>query len=439
MRATRAAILLFSALLPGTQVTAQEALPPAETAVPISDTTAAALLMQAGRLDDAKAVLTRTLTVNPNDSQAQFLLGMIAVAQMDYDAAIAHFRAILVREPDAERVRLELARAFFLAEDYDNADRQFRFARAGELPPEVNANIDQYLGAIARLKRWSYNFSIAIAEDTNINAATDLRQVDIFGLPFVLSDDARKTSGLGLAVDAGGEWSPLLFDSLKGRIGAQVHRAEYSGGVFDDMTLSGHIGPHILFPRAEIVLLATGFQRWFGNDAFNSGAGGRAAFSYTATPRVQLGTFSDFQFISYKTGSDQNGWIGSAAVSVGYTLTPSSTLRGVAGFGARDARADAFSSTTMWGAVGYYRDLPFGFSVYLEPNYARTRFHAPLIGFNATRRDHIWSMRAELLNRRIDYAGFTPKLTLYVSDQTSNIALYSYTRSQVTVALTREF
>jgi hypothetical protein len=413
--------------------------PAPQSAVPISETVAAALLMQAGRIDEAEAVLTQALAANPNDSQAQFLLGLIAIAQMDYDTAIAQFRAILVREPNAERVRLELARAFFLKEEYDNAARQFRFARAGELPPEVTANIDQYLGAIARLREWSYNFSLALAEDTNINAATDLRQVDIFGLPFVLSDDARRTSGTGIAVNAGAEWSPLLTGNVKARVGTQVHRAEYSGGTFDDMTVSGHVGPEILFPRTQLVLLTTGFQRWFGNETFNSGAGGRISVAHALRPRLQLGSFVDAQSISFKTGSAQNGWIGSAALSLTFTISPSSSVRGVAGFGTRDARADAYSSTTWWGAIGYYRDLPFGFSVYAEPNYSRTRYHAPLVGFGAARSDRVWSIRAELLNRRIDYRGFTPKLSLYYADQASNIPLYSYSRSQASIALTREF
>jgi hypothetical protein len=431
---------VLPAVLALAPLTAQaEEAPPTEQLIAIPDTTAAALLMQAGRLEDAKLVLTRALTANPNDSQAEFLLGMIAVAQEDYDTAISHFRAILVREPNAERVRLELARAFFLKQDYDNAARQFRFARAGELPPEVAANIDQYLNAIVGLREWSYNFSLALAEDTNINAATDLTQVDIYGLPFVLSDQARKTSGTGLAVDAGVEWSPRLTETLKARLGLQGHRSEYSGGAFDDMTISAHAGPEILFPRTQLVLLATGFERWFGNDLYNTGFGGRVSTTYLARPRVQLGTFVDGQYIRFQTGTEQNGWIGSTALSAAYTLTPSSTLRGVFGFALRDARADAYSSTTWWGAIGYYRDLPFGFSAYAEPHYSRTRFHAPLIGFGATRRDQVWSIKLDLLNRRIDYFGLTPKFTSFFAAQDSNIPLYSYDRSQVTVALTREF
>src|SRR3981081_606392 len=109
----------------------------------LTETEAAAVLVEAGQLDDAKRVLAHVLETNPNDDEAHFLRGMIAVADKRYDDAIADFRFILAAEPNRERVRLELARAFFLATDYENAERNFRFARAGDLSPEVKANIDR--------------------------------------------------------------------------------------------------------------------------------------------------------------------------------------------------------------------------------------------------------------------------------------------------------
>ncbi len=435
MRLLAAAALISLIFLVAVPVWAQD-----ETVVqPISDTAAAALLIQAGRLDEAKSLLTRTSQLNPEDNQVFFLLGLIAIAEEDYDAAIGHFRFILARTPEAERVRLELTRAFFLSGDYDNAARNFRFARAGDMPPEVRANIDQFLGAIIRLKEWSYSLSFALAQDSNVNAATELREVQIFGLHFVLSDDARKKSGYGLSVDAGGEWSPLLAQQWKAHLGANIHRTEYSGGAFDDMTIAVHAGPEFLLPRWQITALATGFQRWFGNAPYNNGVGGRVTAAFSLTPQIQLGASFDAQTISYQTGSAQNGVISSFGMRLTYTLSPSSIVLAAAGVGAREAKVPAFASTTHWLGAGYYRDLPRGFSIYLEPNFSTTRYHAPLVGFGATRKDYVWSIRSELLNRRLEYAGFTPKLTLSYTNQSSNIALYDFSRSQISVGLTRQF
>jgi tetratricopeptide (TPR) repeat protein len=239
--------------------------PDTNTQQQITETDAAGLLVEAGQTDTAKLVLAHVLETNPNDLQAHFLRGLIAVSEMRYDDAIEDFRFVLAVEPDRERVRLELGRAFFLAGDYENAERNFRFARAGDLPDEAKGNVDQYIGTIERLKTWSYNLGLSVAQDTNVNGATNVHQVDIYGLPFTLSDNARQKSGAGIAIDVGGEWSPLAFGNTKAKLGGSIHRVEYGGSDFDDMTVSAYAGPEYLLPRWQFDTLVTGFRRWYGN------------------------------------------------------------------------------------------------------------------------------------------------------------------------------
>ena len=405
----------------------------------ITETEAAALLVDAGQLEDAKRVLAHVLEANPNDNEARFLRAMIAVADKRYDDAIADFRFILASEPNRERVRLELARAFFLATDYENAERNFRFARSGDLSPAVRANIDQFLAAILRLKRWSYDVGLALAQDTNVNGATSVHLIDLYGLPFTLSDDARQKSGAGVAIDVGGEWSPLLAGDVKARLGAHVHRLEYGGSAFDDMTLSAYTGPEFLLPRWQIDTLVTGFRRWYGNTPYNQGFGGRAAVTFALFTGVQLGTALDVQAVSYRLVKEQDGTVASVNLDATYTITPSSLVRLVGGIGFQDAKLRALANTTRWIAFDYYQDLPWGFSANIEPAFSWTRYDAPIPAFGVTRDDHLWAARLDLLNRRIEYGGFAPRLSFIYTSQSSTISLYRYSRMQVQVGLTRQF
>ena len=411
----------------------------AEATQEITYNQAAALLIQANRLDDAKKVLTLSLEQNANDYEAIFLLGLIAVAEQQYDTAIGHFRQILVAEPERERVRLELARAFFLQGDYDNAERNFRFARAGDLSDEVRANIDQYIAVIQRQKRWSYDVLFALADDTNVNGATTAHQVDIYGLPFTLSDDARQTSGVGIMFDVGGDWSPLLSANVKARLGTRVRRLEYGSGDFDDMTVSLYAGPSLLLRRWQIDVIATGFRRWYGNSPYNQGIGGRGAVLYALTPRVQLGLGVNGQSVTYETAAGYDGPVMSADLQLGYTITPSSVLRITTGVGEQRAEIGALANTSQWIAINYYRDLPFGFSAALEPAVLWTNFNAPLAAFSITRSDVTWAIRLDLLNRRLEYRGFAPRLSFIYVNQSSNVELFSYSRSQIQLGLTRQF
>jgi len=435
----RFGVAILSIMLFAPNALAQDADKTAGTTITLSLTKAAQLLMASNRLDEAKRVLEQVLATTPDDSEALFLLAAIAVEQKDYDAAISLYRCILVREPDVERVRLELARAFFLNGDYDNADRQFRFARAGDIDDAVKANIDHFLAAISRLRQWTLNFSLALAPDTNQNAATSAAQVNIFGLPFALDRSARKQSGVGLAGDIGGEWSPLLDDNLKARIGADVYRLDYSGGQFDDMTVSGYGGPQMLFSNWDASLLATGFKRWFANQDYVSGVGGKLAADYGITSDWLIGASLGGQSVTNDFIPEQSGPLWSAQIQAAYVLSPSSLFQLQLGFNRQDAQIVPYSYSGVWFGAGYSQDLPYGFSAGVQPSYFITRYDAMLPAFGLTRSDDALMLAFTLLNRRFDYHGFTPRFSYVFTEQHSNIALYGFTRNQFQIGLTSLF
>jgi tetratricopeptide (TPR) repeat protein len=434
----RIGVALLGLVLSTSGALAQDAAKP-NTTVTLTEIQAAQLLVANNRLDDAKRLLDHILTAKPDDSESQFLLAAIAVAQKDYDTAISLYRRILVREPEAERVRLELARVFFLKEDYDNADRQFRFARAGDIDDAVKTNIDRFLTQINRLRQWTVNFSLSLAPDTNQNAATSANQVNIFGLPFALDKSARKQSGIGVAGDIGGEWSPLLDDNIKARIGADLYRVDYSGGQFDDMTVSAYGGPQFLFSNWDLSVLATGFKRWFANQDYASGLGGKLAADYGITSDWLVGVSLGGQSLTNQFVPEQSGPLWSAQTQATYVFSPSSLFQLQLGFNRQEAKIAPYSYSGVWFGGGYQQDLPFGFSAGFQPAYFITRYDAALAAFGKTREDDTVMLAFSLLNRRFDYHGFTPRFSYVFSEQHSNIPLYSFTRNQFQIGLTSLF
>jgi outer membrane protein len=431
-----AAIALLGALAFAVSARATESEP---TTITLTDFQAAQLLILNNRLDDAKRLLERYLAGNADDNETQFLLGTIAVEQKDYDTAISLFRRILAREPASERVRLDLARAFFLKGDYDNADRQFRFARAGDIDDAVKANVDRFLSAINRLREYTVNFSFALAPDTNQNAATSANQVNIFGLPFALDNGARKQSGIGVAGYVGGEWSPLLDDNVKARFGANLYRVEYSGGEFDDMSVAAYGGPQFLFADWDFSVLATGFKRWFANQDYITGIGGKLAADYGITSDWVVGASMGGQAVTNEFIREESGPLWSLQSQLTYVLSPSSLFQLQLGFNRQDAQIAPYSYSAVWFGGGYQQDLPFGFSAGFQPSYFITRYDATLAAFGKTRSDDTVMLAFTLLNRRFDYHGFTPRFSYVFSEQHSNIPLYSFTRNQFQIGVTSLF
>ena len=405
----------------------------------VSGVQAAELLMQAGRLDDARKVLVALQKVRPDDSEVLFLLGMLDVQQKDYAGAIQLFRKILVREPSVARVRLELARAFFLKHDYDNAERQFRFARAARLPPEVMANIDHYLYAIRQQRRWTSNLSIAIAPDTNLNAGPAVTQIDIFGLPFQLSDQTRQHSGVGAALDTGGEWAAPIGPNLRMRLGSQFHGLVYPNQAYDDLSLAVYAGPQILVRRWDISPMATVFRRWYGGRLYDQGAGGTLGATYYLSSRLGVSGSAGGQRITYPVQPAQAGNAISGALGGFFTPSPVSVVRGSIAVTRLKARDDAYAYTSGQVALGYDRDLPGGLSVSIAPSYTYTRYDAPLAGFGIVRRDRQFTAQVTLLSRRIEWAGFAPRLLYAFTRNASDIPLYSFDRNRFEIGLTRVF
>lgn len=132
--------------------------------LPNEDIETAKAFIASGNGEAARGLLEPLVADDPGNVELLFLLGMVALGSEDPETAITWFRRALVYEPSATRIRLELARAFYQNRDYDNAFRQFQFARAGNPPAGVVASIDRYLTAIRQEKNWSYNLSIVSAD-----------------------------------------------------------------------------------------------------------------------------------------------------------------------------------------------------------------------------------------------------------------------------------
>lgn len=396
-------------------------------------------LILAGRLDDAARQLDQRLAASPQDVEARFLRGMIHVATGNYQPAIRLFRSILADQPSAARVRLELARAFFLDKDYGNARRQFQFALAGNLPPPVIANINAYLAAIRDAKSLSYSLALSVAPDSNINTGSSANEVSLYGIPFDLSDEARKRSGIGLAVEASGEWAPRIGPHRRLRIGFNGQRREYRGSTFDDMVVTAYIGPRITDGDWELSLLGTVSKRWYGSHAYNHSIGGRVEGSYQITPRTALSAAVTAQQLSYRRAADKDGHLFSVFATAYYALTPSSAATFKLGLSRQSANYAAYSNRGGFIAAGYYRDMPWGFSAYVEPSFAMVDYDEILAGFGELRSDRTKSLTLALLNRKLVLSRFTPRVSYVFTDQHSSLSLYRFKRSRLEFGLTTSF
>jgi tetratricopeptide (TPR) repeat protein len=139
-----------------------------------------------------------------------FLLGMAAVKSGRLPEAVFAFERILIVQPGNHRARLELARVYYLQQDYQNAKTEFSQVLAQQPPANVRARINAYLtdidAKIRALSRSGSVFaSVSVGYDSNINSSTSDDSVTVPALGAVqLSETSRELDDQFSELAAGG-------------------------------------------------------------------------------------------------------------------------------------------------------------------------------------------------------------------------------------------
>ena len=393
-----------------------------------------------GRLNDAAAALAAVdpKTVDPND--LDFLAGTLALRRGDNKGAAEHFRAVLARDPTILRVRLDLARALFFDGDDEGAAYHFRLAQAAGLPPEVQSNVDRFLGEIRRRRHWTLDVLAGIAPDNNINAATVTKTVNLFGIPFQLDQNAQKSSGIGFVGAVSGGYQFDLDADRRLVVGAAANDLDYEGNRFDDRSAGVFIGPRfILSGDAEVTVKAEANRRWYAGRPYSWGAGGRIEAEYALSPRILMSGWFDGQQVTYTQIALDDGPVFSTGMALTYGLDQASFVRGDFTLLREQTSDPAFADFQYIPGISYYRDLPAGFGVLVGANADWARYDKPLFVFGTTRRDSSASFRLGISNKRISWLGITPTITYVHTNRFSDIPLYAFERDRAEFSLNRSF
>ena len=366
-----------------------------------------------------------------------------------FDEAIAAFRAILVADPSLVRVRLELARAFFLKGEDRLARRHFEQVLAGRPPPQVVANIVRFLRIMRARRRWEAHFGAAVAPDSNMNAASGARTVLLdtpFGrLPFTFDDPATPKSGLGLSVWGGGEYQyPFGAGRWRLRSGADASMREYKGGDFDRHSVSAHLGPRRLIDaRTEASLLATVDRQWTAGMPETDRFGLRLEAERRLTPRLALFGRASAARRNCRDCNWLDGPVGDVSLGAGWAALPILRVGGNAGWNWSRANSEHWRSQGPQASLGATLALPAGFTVGLRASLQRTEYQGGGFAHNTIdrepREDETRTLSFSVHNRALTVLGFSPRLSLVREERDTNAQALDYDRNRAELSFVRQF
>ena len=421
------------------QLRAQETSPevPAETLIE-----SARAALAAGQPDHAALLLEGVRPDQGDIDDIDFLWGSVAMARGEWQEAIERFRAMLARDPALLRVRLDLALAYFQAGEDGSAAYHFRQALAAEdLPAVVRANALAFLERIRRRKSWSVTGSLSVAPDTNINAATSAREVDLFGLPATLSEDARQTSGVGLGASIGGGYEARLSPDTRFLTSAHLHTRTYGSGrsTFNERTLILGAGPRFIFEGFDLRSELTASLRLLGGETYSRAGGLELSGNWLITPTWRLSASVGAERISYETFLGE-GVLYTAQAGLAHAFGPATLLQADTVVRREALDSDAYSWREVIVGLSVARELPRGFVLTAGPSYRWREYGAPLPVFGPdARREETVAGRVTVSNRHIEWLGFMPEITVRHEVRKSNLALYGYERSVAELGVVRTF
>lgn len=419
----------------------------AVAAVTPAQTKQAEALLSGGKPAEARQLLAGRVELS-DGPQTWFLYGKAAEQSGDLPTARTAYQMVIAKNPKAERVKLDLARVMQRQGDTENASRLFHEVRATNPPAQVVANIDRYLAMMNNRDQvgsaWRARATVGTGYDSNPGTQTSARDVTMFGLPFTLSDTARKRGAAFAFVK--GEFDHIYRFSRDYAWATSVSfsaRKHFGLSDFDNFSGNFSTGPvwqpgdrtTVLLPLYASVNRVETSSKSFDDRWHSWEMGAAPQIRYAALDWLNLNFATTVGRRFYIKDGDKDAIVASVSPGVDVKIPNAGTISLGAALGRELARTAPNSNASFGVNAGWQYNFASNFVASFYGNYTQSYYDAPEVIYgNDRRRDDRTTVGAELI-----YAWETIGSDILLSYahtwNDSNLPIYSYDRDTVSVAV----
>jgi hypothetical protein len=406
-------------------------------------------LLEAKRPKEALDLLRPLEAQRAGEIEYDYLLGIAALDAGDAQAAIFALERVLAVNPNYLQARAEIARAYFVLGEKENARREFRTVRSQNPPDAARQTIDRYLSALEpQTTRFRAFLEAAVGYDTNVNSATSRSTIAIpaFGGAIGQLDAVAQAQsswfgglGAGASIDQAlsNEWSLLGAASYAGKFNQDFNQ-------FNTGTLDGSAGVRWARGVNQLVGLAQGQMFWLDNDRYRNLYGGTVQWLHNFSPTQQVTVFGQFSALRYpqptQAPQDANRAIGGIAYSQAFA-GPYSPVAYVSGYGGDERTTDStfkYLGYTPYGVrLGGQASLTSQAVLFGSAAYERRNYNGVNPTFQVTREDNQYDFRVGLAYTFLPQWILTPQVAY--TKNNSNIELNEYDRTVAAVTVRKDF
>ncbi len=416
------------------------------TAIADADLSAAKALLDAGKPAEAYAALEPYEFDMAGNQEFDYMLGVAALDSGKPEKAILIFDRLLTANPNFAGARMDQGRAYFALKSDALAKQQFDIVLS-ENPPELaKQTAEKYLAAIeergkAKIDNLTAYAEFAFGHDSNVNASTSQAQVFTPTLgTLTLSSTNVETSSYYFSAAGGAEFTHVINPKFKIFIGSDINKRQVpDASAFTSGNIAINAGGTYGEDDNNFSLSFQGSRFYLGGTPNRDTNGLLGQWKYTINPRFQLSLFGTYSLIRYDDPalSAENinqviggaGWL-YALDEEGKSLISTSVFAG--NEIDTDHRADGGKS--IHGAkVAMQHSIHDDLAIFGSFGLQNGDYDTTNVAFQQTRNDWQIDATGGLSWRINDAWSLRPQLTF--TKNNSNISLYKYDRTDVSVTL----
>ncbi len=381
------------------------------------------------------------------DPEYDYLLGIAALDSGERERAVFALERVLAVNPNHAQARAEIARAYFLLGEKENALREFQNVRATNPPEAVKQTIDRYLSALGvGATQLSGFLEIGFGWDSNVNSATVSNQIAV---PFfgggtatlaqsgVKIHDSFMTAGGGVNMVRGftQEWAVVAGIAVNGKF--NTHEGEFNTG-----TVDGNLGLRWSRGREAITAAYQGQDFRVDNDDFRRSNGAVAQWQHSYSEYSQGTLFVQEANLEYPGQSirDARRTIVGVAFGHGWDTPRKPVLFGSLYSGKekeKDADEPQFGHKPIGVRLGGQVSVSANSVLFGLLSYERRTYDGEDLFFLVTRRDSQVDLRLGM-NYVLSPSWLLVPQVAY-TDNHSNIELNKYNRTVISLTLRKTF
>jgi len=384
---------------------------------------------------------------SPQAIEETFKAGLESLESGDPETAIRIFRGILAHNSNLPRVRLELARAYFHAREWERSRREFFAVLSGDIPDTVRSRIIQFLRAIDARRGFDWNLSVALATSAQASRDydTDTVMLDVLGVPLPFTVERDNDGTYGVQVRGSAEFRHNISGhgataQVTGFGELQADIFEGNGGSADDRAIGANAGLRAIWPRTTASGSVSLSLREIGGEHFEDRAELRGALEWRHPDGVAVFGSGAIGLVDHHAAEFRDGTSMRARLGVARSIGGRSIL-GVALLAERLDADGAFESYTTLGGESFgSTDLGAGFDAAVRIFLLNQGFDARAPGFLERRDEWEYGFDIDLAKADLFVFGqFSPFVRAGFSRRDSSIDAFSYNEYRLDIGIRKAF